>query len=91
MSIQKEVLLTIKNDEGISIRDLANLTRRMSLAGFGDTIVALCLSGIETHTTRIVEANNEGDNSRLWLHLDAEASELCVNGINRGIEIPELT
>lgn len=44
------------------------------------TKVSLCLPEVETYVTRIVRANNEGDDSVFWLHTDRDAEKILVSG-----------
>lgn len=79
-----EKVLTMRRCEGLTALDLFRYLERVYKEIGSDPMkcmpVSLCLDEIETHTTRIIQVNNEGDNSTLWLKLDAEASKLAADG-----------
>ena len=82
-----EQVLTLRRSEGLMALDLFRYLERAYKEIGSEALkrmpVSLCLDEIETHTTRIVQVNNEGDNSTLWLKLDAESSKLAAKGFHR--------
>lgn len=62
---------------------LLNLKTKIGAAAMARMPVALCLDEVESHTTRIVMANNEQDNSQLWLHVDGKIVPALVDGLTK--------
>ncbi len=79
-----ELHLLTENEEGISVQELYNLLGKMMEydPNAKNTPVALCLQEIDTFTTLITAACNEGDNSVLWLSVSPETEAIIQRGFN---------
>ena len=79
-----EIHLSVANNHGITVAELHELTGRMIAKNpeAGGAIVALCLEEVETHTSRIVSATNEGDDSVLWLNVEKDTERTLLKGFD---------
>jgi hypothetical protein len=81
-----EQTFTINHDEGLNAFDLLTLLERLRQHVGDDGLkcmpLALCVEGIDSYTTRLVEVNNEGDMSHLWFSLDRDAHAACQTGLD---------
>jgi hypothetical protein len=74
---------SIENANGLSVADLYALLGTLMFYNpqIAKVPVCLCLPGVESSTTVIVRANNEGDDQTVWLHLEDKLSDSLSEGI----------
>jgi hypothetical protein len=78
-----ETILTASRTQGIHFAELYELMGRLIAVdpNILKAPVCLCLDGIESSTTIITEATNEGDMQTFWLKLTKSFEKEILDGI----------